>query len=81
MEIVSWAKEEQMYKILSISVMVLSLSACGKSSEEKKADWITFCTANDFSAKQCAVLYTLKSSSDDAAELSGINLGLTATKH
>lgn len=65
-------------------IPLLLLCSC-KSEEEKKSEWIKFCLAGDFNAKQCEVLYSIKESGDDAntsansaAAMSGVAIGMSA---
>ena len=69
--------------ILAACAIGLTLSGCGESSEKQKAEWMTFCTANDFTPKQCVVLYALKTSNEEASSeamtasaVANINAGL-----
>ena len=73
-----------MKRLLALSLLALTLAGC-ESEEEKRAKWQAFCTANDFTPKQCSVLYALKQSSDEAtasantaAGLAGVSMGLAA---
>lgn len=56
----------------------LALAGC-KSEAEKKSEFITFCSSNEFSLKQCEVLYLIAKSSADArdnAEAANIGAGM-----
>ena len=46
---------------------VLLLAGC-KSEEQKKAEFIKFCSENEFSLKQCEVLYMIAKASSDASD-------------
>lgn len=69
-----------------IILLPLLLCAC-KSEEEKRSEWITNCSQNEFTVKQCGVLYTIVKSSSDASDsaaaasvMSGAAMGMTGTR-
>lgn len=62
----------------AVIASLLLLCAC-ESAEETKAKWVANCSENDFTVKQCNVLYSIaKSSSDanDAANSAAITSGV-----
>lgn len=70
-------------KYLSIAILLL-LCSC-ESEEETKTKWIANCSKNDFTVKQCVVLYSIAKSSSDANDsaasasiMSGAAMGLAA---
>ena len=76
--------KELTVRYIPIALVALFLCGC-QSAAEKKAEWIAFCQQGDFNAKQCEVLYSLKESSDSAANnaaaasaFSGVAIGMSA---
>ncbi len=69
-----------MRKLKILILLPLLLAGC-KTEEEKKSEWIAFCTQGDFTAKQCNVLYSMKKdASDDAANnaaMTGMAIGMS----
>lgn len=65
-------------------LLPLLLCAC-ESEEEKRTKWIANCAQNEFSIKQCGVLYSIAKSSSDASDnaaaaniMSGAAVGMSA---
>lgn len=65
-------------------LLPLALTAC-QSAEERKTEYMAFCTTHEFSHAQCEVLYLNKQSSDNAAMqaassqiMSGAAMGMAA---
>jgi len=54
-----------MRRVAIILTCALCLTAC-ESEEEKLAKWQSFCTAHEFTEKQCQVLYVLKQGNEEA---------------
>lgn len=73
-----------MSKYIILICTLTLLTAC-KTEEEKRAEWIKICSANDFTEKQCGVLYLIAkgvSDANDSADMAAINssiaIGLAA---
>ena len=62
-------------RYVALLAVSLALAAC-QSAEERKAEWVRFCQAGEFSAPQCEVLYSMKQASDAASADAALGVGL-----
>lgn len=58
-------------------ILPLVLTAC-QSSEERKAEYMAFCTTHEFSQAQCEVLYLNKQASDAASSQAAFASGMSS---
>lgn len=53
------------FGVILLFGIALGLAGC-QSEQERRAEWITQCATQDFTAKQCEVLYSIAKDTRDA---------------